>query len=43
MECAAICDIIGLIDKRLPKEAERGKQKLKSVVNILSTVCLKQD
>ena len=43
MECAAICDIIRLIDKRLLKEAERGKQKLKSVVNILSTVCLKQD
>ena len=41
MECAAICDIIGLIDRRLLAEAESGKRKLKSVVNILSTVCSK--
>jgi four helix bundle protein len=43
MECAAICDIIGLIDKRLLAETESGKQKLKSVVNILSAVCSKQE
>jgi len=41
MECAAICDIITLIDEQLGPEAERGKQKLKSVVNILSTICSK--
>ena len=39
MECAAICDIVGLIDQQLLQEVEEGKQKLKSVVNILSTVC----
>ena len=39
MECAAIFDIISLIDKQLVSDIEIGKQKLKSIVNILSTVC----
>ncbi len=39
MECAAICDIISLIDGRLEQKAERGKVILSSVVNILSTLC----
>ena len=43
MECAAICDIIGLVDKRLLPTAHNGKEKLESVVNILSTVCLRGD
>ena len=41
MECAAICDIIGLIDKRLMAEVDGGKQMLKSVVSILSAICSK--
>jgi len=41
MECAAICDIAKLIDPRLESLAEEGKQKLKSIVNILTAVCMK--
>ena len=43
MECAAICDIIVLTDERLRPDVEAGKLKLKSVVNILSTICSKQE
>jgi len=39
MECAAICDIIGLLNHRLEKRTSRGKLKLKSIVSILSAVC----
>lgn len=39
MECAAICDIVALLDTRFAVIASEGKTKLKSVVNILSTVC----
>ncbi len=39
MECAAIGDIVALIDKRFVVEVESGKRKLKSIVNILSTIC----
>ena len=39
MECAAICDIIAVLDSRLLPKAELAKAKLKSIVNILSTVC----
>lgn len=39
MECAAICDIIAVLDNRLLPKAELAKAKLKSIVNILSTVC----
>ncbi|MCB0334153.1 MAG: four helix bundle protein [Bdellovibrionales bacterium] len=40
MECAAVCDIIALLDKKFAGKTEIGKQKLKSVVGILSTVCV---
>jgi four helix bundle protein len=39
MECAAVCDLICLIDQRLGLRAEEAKAKLKSIVGILSTVC----
>lgn len=39
MECAAICDIIRLIDKRYFTSTEEGKLKLKSIVSILSVIC----
>lgn len=39
MECAAICDIIGLVETRLLPKTELAKAKLKSIVSILSTVC----
>ena len=39
MECAAIFDIIRLLDKRFAARTEKGKQKLKSIVNILSKIC----
>jgi len=41
MECAAICDIIGLIDKRLLPVTVEAKILLKSVVSILTSVCSK--
>lgn len=40
MECAAICDIISLIDPKLNSGTDAAKAKLKSVVGILSAVCL---
>ena len=39
MECAAICDIMGIVDTRLLPKTELAKANLKSIVNILSTVC----
>lgn len=39
MERAAICDIIRLIDEGYAPSTELGKQKLKSIVGILSVVC----
>jgi len=39
MECAAICDIIGLMNHQLMPEIAEAKLKLKSVVKILSSVC----
>ena len=42
MECAAVCDIIALLDSRLLTRTEAGKQKLKSAVSILTTVCAKR-
>ena len=42
MECAAVCDIIALIDKKFVPRTEAGKQKLQSVVSILSTVCARK-
>jgi len=39
MECAAVCDLAALVDRKLRPQAEIGKQKLRSIVSILSTVC----
>ncbi len=39
MECAAICDIIAIIHAPGVAKTELAKSKLKSIVNILSTVC----
>ena len=39
MECAAICDVILLIDDRLSRSAEEAKSLLESVTKILTTVC----
>jgi len=39
MECAAICDIIAILDSRLIPKTELAKARLKSIVSILSTVC----
>jgi len=39
MECAAICDILGILNPRLLPKITLAKAKLKSIVNILSTVC----
>jgi four helix bundle protein len=39
MECAAICDILAMIHPPLRSKAEVAKTTLKSIVNILSTVC----
>ena len=39
MECAAICDVIALVEPRLEKEASEGKQVLSQVTKILTTVC----
>ena len=33
MECAAICDILGLVDPRLLPQREIAKAKLKSIVS----------
>ena len=41
MECAAICDVIGLVDEKLIEEATQAKKSLKSVVSILSKICLR--
>ena len=39
MECAAICDVLGLVDNRFCERAEKAKQLLKSIVSILTAVC----
>ncbi len=39
MECAAICDIIGIIEPRLLPKTEFTKTTLQSMVGILTTVC----
>ena len=41
MECAALCDVIALLDKRYCSETREGKKLLLSVVRILSAVCLR--
>jgi hypothetical protein len=39
MECAAICDVIAIIDSELKPQIEVAKAKLRWIVSILSTVC----
>jgi four helix bundle protein len=39
MECAAICDIIAIVHPALLPKTELAKATVKSIVNILSTVC----
>ena len=39
MECAAICDIVGLLDEKLSDEVSQAKDLLNSIVGILTTVC----
>ena len=41
MECAAICDVIALLDSRLLDEVHKAKEYLESIVAILSKICLK--
>ena len=41
MECAAICDVILLIDDRLSISAKEAKALLESVTKILTVVCNK--
>lgn len=41
MECAAICDVLQLIDKQYFTKVGDAKDSLKSIVSILSSVCFK--
>ena len=41
MECAAICDVIVLLDKRFGEDVTKAKSHLKSIIAILSTICLR--
>ena len=41
MECAAICDVIALLDASFKTRTELAKRKLVSVVSILTSVCTK--
>lgn len=38
MECAAICDVVGLIEPKLKEKAAIAKGLLRSLVSILNTV-----
>ena len=42
MECAAICDVLGLIEIGFAEKTKQGKLLLKSIVSILTTVCSKE-
>ena len=39
MECAAICDVVLLLDTQLTPDAKEAKKLLRSVVAILTKVC----
>ena len=41
LECAALCDVISLLDERYTTDSTQAKELLLSVVSILSKVCLK--
>ena len=43
MECAAICDVIALVDRHLTAKTTDAKALLKSVVAILTKICGKSD
>lgn len=40
MECAAICDVIAILDRRVHGEISQAKELLKSIVGILSKICV---
>ena len=39
IECAAICNVIALLDSKLEKQISQAKSYLSSLVAILTTVC----
>jgi hypothetical protein len=39
MECAAICDVLELIDQHYSTKTNQAKAMLKSIVSILTTIC----
>jgi len=41
MECAAVCDVIAILDERFDAPAAEAKKLLESVARILTTVCSK--
>ena len=41
MECAAICDVLELIDVNYSERVREAKESLKSIVSILTAVCAK--
>ena len=41
MECAAICDVLGLIAPGIDVNLNKGKSLLKAIVSILTCVCSK--
>ena len=41
MESAAICDVIALMDSRLKEQTQQAKKLLRSVISILSKICLR--
>lgn len=42
MECAAICDVIKIMDKTSSVEVDEAKSLIHSIVSILSSVCFKK-
>ena len=41
MECAAICDVLTVLDQTVDPKTEEGKRMLASICRILSSVCSK--
>ncbi len=42
MECAAVCDVIEIMDNRFQGEVEEAKELLERVAKILTAVCVKK-
>ena len=42
MECAALCDVISLVEPQLKVQAENGKLLLEEITRILTSVCCKK-